>query len=289
MSDIICLGRAIEEVGGNKMAYSKLKFIIDTYVAKMKLLLNNIENVNTVTHNQKKKYARILRKMRDALDCILCDCSGQCSHNKICKREKVKEFYLKCTDEKVIFELPKFSTFYCLQKSNKNHQLLYYNLNPNNVNYDKAMKNMVCKEELINKDPLYPVWYFKKNKIVTTNYSFIIEELGGNLTYNDILDKKLLIDGCFEECDRKSVPDLGKYKFTYKCDDSELIFPSILPEEQGVIDCVYSFEDSIWEYSDKEIIISTINNTLAVLEQLSDYLELYLSDFCEKINKLVSC
>lgn len=283
MSDIICLGKAIEEVCGNKITYNKLKVIINNYIAKMKLLLSEIETSNTVTHNQKKKYAKILRKMRNSIDCILCNCNDEC------KRDKIKEFYLKCTNEKVIFEFPRFVAFYYLQKSNKNHELLYYNVNPNIICYEKARKHMVCKDALTNKDPLYPVWYFKNNKTVTSDYSYIIEQLGGNLTYDDILDKKLLIDGCFEECDRKSVPDLSKYKFTYKCDESELTLPNVMPQEQGVIDCIYSFEESIWKYNDKETIIVTINNTLKVLEQLSDYLELYLSEFCDKVNKLISC
>ena len=113
-----------------------------------------------------------------------------------------------------------------------------------------------------------------------------------NVITNDLcLFKKEIIDEV-----KKTIQALGKYKFDFKCNESKLILKdpenpleNISPRKQGVIDCIYSFEDSLFNYKDKNIVINVIENTIAVLTQLSKFINLYTIELEEQLNKFCVC
>jgi hypothetical protein len=111
--------------------------------------------------------------------------------------------------------------------------------------------------------------------------------LGGSLTFNDISYKKAYSVKKITRRHKQSVDDISKYIFNYKCDMSGLILDdptntliTIDPEIQGVVNCTYSFEDNLFKYTDKAIILNVMTNTIEVFNQLKKFIDM----FCTELN-----
>ena len=293
MSNKICSGEAINRLVCIKSLYKKINCIIKKSIQELYDLINEINNTIDISSTQKHKYLKILKKLRRSICQYECNCEKDCEkNNHLLTQSQCLEFLLP-NNEKLKVIIPGFICYNFLQMTDNKNNILFYKNNPNEIDYSEARKNLV-KQDFGNN--LIPVWFFKHDNLVTANYSFIIDKIREKITYDELLFKRVLLNKCFKDNNKKTIPAYCKYKFNYKCGESKLILkdpenPSIdiLPQKQGVINGIYSFEDSLFNYFNKEIVINTINNTIKVLSQLNDFINQFIKQIEISINEFCLC
>jgi len=276
-----CLGYVVGDLCKIKLSYKQLICCIEKTITKLNKLNDIIILTSIVSNDDKKKYKKIVKKLRCCIEDTICN---NCLDGMKCIPVKSYKIVLcmKCREVKII--IPCFTPLYFLQKTDTCRELLYYGIDPNIVPYNVAIQSVVKYNDII--DGVYPVWYFKENKLITTNYTQIAETIGDlDLTYFDLFDKRALIYDDFDTDCKKSVKAYGKYKFCYKKDESDLLlFDPSNPTEhisqklQGVIDGIYSFASSIDIYETSTEASLAIKNTILVLQQLIIYLNMFLGE-----------
>jgi len=113
-----------------------------------------------------------------------------------------------------------------------------------------------------------------KNKI-TPDYTYFKNLIDNEPNYSTLLKYRILLKDFIKTNEKKCVKAVGKYKFKYHSKKYELE----LPDENGIIDGLYSFTDT----ANTVNTIDTINNTISVLNKL--YEAVY--DLSEEMYKLV--
>jgi len=293
MSDKICIGKAVSLLCKIKILYNRIHCLIQKAVTELNDLATRIAADTSIGISKEfnKEYTQILKNLRCNFEHLFNDskCEVECECD-LCLTKKCSVLSFKVDCRKILVNLPKFLAYFYLQRTSKCHEYLYYNVDPDVNEYNNAKKKTTTLKE-ITIDNVYPVWYFKHNNSITTNYTYIAEKVGGTplLTYSGVLYKRLLLKDCYADDDKQSVIALGKYKFSYKQDDSGLIFPGILPEEQGVTKGIYSFAGSLDHEESRIAALTTLTNTVLVLQQLIQYIELFINDLSTWIDQFCSC
>ncbi len=117
-----------------------------------------------------------------------------------------------------------------------------------------------------------------------------------NLKFDDILYKRIYSIKPSIHKSYQTVDSVCNYTFNYKCDQSELLLndPSnmsitIDPLIEGVTDCVYSFEEYIYKYSNKTVVFNVITNTIDVLNQLKAFMSMFSDELGATLCELNGC
>jgi len=283
----ICSGKMLYTIHHIFECYCLIQSIFSEYNRKINelLLILDDPDLNNI-------YINLLKCLRCEIEKVIND---DCKKKKqLCIVNKEIIIVVECNTKNFGFKLAPFIPLNFLQRIDKNCKLLYFENDPNITPYNNNPK--VIYEKLTNKTILYPVWYFVYDNKISSDYDYIISLIGESLTYNDILENRLLLKDEIKMDSRKTINALGKYKFIYCVDKCELILkdpfnPSedISPYIQGVIDGLYSFEDDLSKYITEEELSIVINNTIKVINKLIECLNKFNGELCDFKKRICYC
>jgi len=277
-----CLGKVTTDLCTIKSAFMILENIFSKYIIELTNLYTviNSSNETHISNNNKNTYSIIIQKIHDNI------CKVIQSHIIGDERAIPNESYcievdMLCEDQSdKTINIPCFTLLYFLQKTNECDDLLYYSSNPNNIPYTQAIKKTTTHKNA------YPVWYYQKKTLITSNYSKI-----SNVKYSDLENRKVIVNSKISECNKKSVKAYGKYKFCYNDNDSGLVLKDpenptedISPILQGVDHGIYSYAVVLCGAKASGLI--TICNTIEVLQQLVKFLQMFVVDINEFVTDL---
>lgn len=287
-----CMGYVVGDLCKIKLSYKQLICCIEKSINKLTELNDDILLTPAVSDMNKKKYQKIIRKLRCCIDDTICN---NCLEDIRCIPTKSYEIILKIKCKDMNITIPCFVPLFFLQKADTCGELLYYGVDPNIVPYNIAIQSVIGYKDII--DGVYPVWYFKEQSLITTNDTQIAEVSGDpDLTYFELFDKRAMVYEEYYNDGKKSVKAYGKYKFCYKKNESflELFDPSnpsehISPNLQGIINGIYSFASSIDMYDTSAEASLAIQNTISVLQQLIIYINMFIKELDTFIKGLCDC
>lgn len=280
----ICLGKILLKINTIIEDYMCIRSIIDKAIIKITGIENRLNNLNSsnpnnpITDDLMNDYFIIVKKLKCKIDDILNKRNIPCD-------EEILGVDCNCNCNNIIdFKLYPFLSMYFLQETSCDHEYLFFVTDPSTISYDRNTKTII--EDICEGSILYPVWYYVFNNKISQNYTFMID-LIGSITYTELLDYRVLLKDGISMHNKKSMEAIGKYKFSYMKHDITIILPdpfnpsfNISPKQQGVIDGLYSFAESLDIYVTVAQGIVAVSNTLVVLNKLSST----LLDFARNID-----
>jgi hypothetical protein len=278
----ICLGKALLEFNNIINSYICIKLIVDKNITKLNSITNDLLLLlptDPIPDEISDKYFNIVNDMRHRIENIL--------NKKLIPNEDKTIMYHcgKCdnTSNSIEFSVSMFAAMHFLQETNCNNKYLYFLNDPSTQTYELNQK--VTIEHIPDNSMLYPVWYYIYNNTLSQNYTYMMN-LTGSTTFNELSDYRTLLKDKICMRLRKSTEAFGKYKFTYDKDGfGPIILPDpnnpsefLSPKDQGIIDGVYSFAESIDTYTTVEPGLIAVTNTLIVLNKLSEILGQFIEE-----------
>lgn len=278
-----CIGKIVIEINQIAKSYNIVKSILGHYCLELKELLNDTNKDEDIQEN----YHAIVKNMRTQINKFI-DSDPKTNNNINClsPNEQTLMFETSRSNKSVQITLIPFVTMKYLIEINKQKEFLFYKYSPEKVKY--AINEKVTFNNIPDESLLYPVWFFYVDNKLDQDYSIMLEALGSDKTYTDLLNERTLFKSEMIMNNRKTLDALGKYKFSYKTDENELYLSdpekpeqTISAKRQGVENGYYSFEDSVDQYNTREQINLAIGNTIMVIEKLIYTLGLFIDEIIQ--------
>ena len=294
-TEYLCVGSISEKINAIIANYTTLKKVFNNFAQKLNEMneQNKHQDFNSIPSCEMvQNYFILIKTMRNQInDTLKNQKSDENEDNLISKKER--NIKIRFSDREFEINFIPFNGLYFVQKTDSDGELLYFSKNPNKTPYENNSK--IVYEVLMDKKNIYPVWYFNYNNKVSPNYEFIINLMNNpNLRYDDILKDRLVVNKFVTSPNKRTVNAYGKYNFNYIPDKSLLNlnnpknkYMSLSPHLQGVFDGFYSFEDDLINYTSLGQVNIVLFNTIKVIEQLINFLDLYISDLIQQRDNIL--
>lgn len=286
-----CVGNMLKDIHTMIKCYNDLESIFYYFNECLADVLDELCNYNIddpIPDDIKDKYYNIIKDLRNKVNKASSKRLDGCNHC-ISDKNLLLSFCFKC--DEVDFRIPAFLSMQYLQQTDDEQNLLFFSKDPNIVPYNENPK--VIFDNIPGSVDIYPVWYFMYQNKIITNYSYINDMTENNLTYDDLLKYRLLLSDKVKTNDKMGVEASGKYKFKYCAKEYEVKLPDpshpstkIDPKEQGVVNGLFSFADTIDNYLTVSEGKIAIKNSEEVIARLGNAVGNMSTDLCNLIHTL---
>ncbi len=267
-----------KELDGIIRYYTAITDTLREYNNEFIRLDNKLVEKHAVSTKSQSFYIKRVQQLRIALKAVMV-------HKKL--NLDLPKTETKCVTvmkglTKLVIEIPPFILNHYLQKCDSNGRYLFYNVDPNTMDYSEIEPDeKVHADNIYSYGPCKEIWFYKHGTLITDNYSLIIRSMNKDMSYDDLLHYRLILKDEYKKDGKKTVDAYGKYRFSYKNEDlivkNQTGEPVNNPEIEGVSAGSFSFIDNI-DTKKWTVASTTVQNTIHIINHLINKIKELIKD-----------